>query len=158
AAIYAHTLFGSGMPLTGAYPGERAAWATDDPDGVVERLSGNLVHEICHGPPSAYAERPLPWLIAEAAALTLGADARRAHILPDEPGEAVPGVALFVCVGSALARRWGRKKLYSLLAGAPLPEPIGRVLEEAAWQDWSARQEVPFARDALRAMAWIKLA
>jgi hypothetical protein len=167
AALYAHSLFGSGLPLLGAYPQEREVIAREldggDPDAVIDhRLSGNLIHELCHGPAAAHAGRPSPWMIAEAAALTLGAAARAAHIFPDRPGEAVPGVSLFVCLGSALARRWGRGALFRVVAGAPLEEVAGprvaAALEAAAWQDWLARREPPFVLDALGAMAWIKLA
>jgi hypothetical protein len=166
AALYAHSLFGSGLPLLGAYPAERDAYDVElergDPDAVIDlRLSGNLVHELCHGPPTAHAERAPSWMVAESAAITLGIAARRAHVFPDDPGEAVPGVSLFVCVGSAFARRWGRGALFRFLAGAPLAEVAGervaQALETAAWQDWLSRREPPFARDALSAMAWIKL-
>ncbi len=167
AALYAHSLFGSGLPLLGAFPDERALYDRDldsgDPDRVIDlRLSGNLIHELCHGPPAAHVQQQAPWVIAESAALTLGAAARAAHIFPDEPGEAVPGVSLFVCIGSALARRWGRGALYRVVAGEPLGalagERAARALEAAAWQDWLTRREPPFVRDALGAMAWIKLA
>jgi hypothetical protein len=163
ASLYAHSLFGSGLPLLGAYPAERAAYATEldgDWDAVLDlRLSGNLIHELCHGPPIAYR---MPWMIAEAAAITLGTAARAAHIFPDEDGEAVPGVSLFVCLGSALARRWGRGALFRLLLGAPLASAAGEkaaaALESCAWQDWLLRPEPPFAVHALAAMAWIKVA
>jgi hypothetical protein len=166
AALYAHSLFGTGLPLLGAYPGERAAYDADldgDWDAVIDlRLSGNLVHELCHGPSLAHREHPLPWMIAEAAAITLGVAARAAHVFPEVSGEAVPGVSLFVCVGSALARRWGRGGLFRLLAGAPLAEVAGEraavVLEACAWQDWLARRQPPFVVHALSALEWIKLA
>ena len=160
-ALHAFSLFGSGLPLVGAYPGDRAAFALDDPDRAIDRqLSSGLIHELCHGPSQAHAERPLPWMLAEAAALTLGAAARRQTAFPDEPGESVPGISLFVCLGSALARRWGRGALFRLLAGAPLESatPHAEALREAAWRDWQERREPPFARDALSAMDWIKLA
>jgi hypothetical protein len=162
AALYARTMFGSGLPLLGAWPAERELLARelDDEDSIDRRLSGNLVHELCHGPAAAHAERPTPWMIAEAAALTLGARAFARHLFPEEPGEAVPGVSLFVCLGSALRRRF--PGFLRILDGAPLSERVGeaaaRALEAAAWQDWLARREPPFARDALSAMAWIKLA
>jgi hypothetical protein len=167
AALYAHSLFGSGLPLLGAYPAERDAYDREldagDPDAVIDlRLSGNLIHELCHGPASAHSERAPSWMLAESAAITLGVAARRAHVFPEVPGEAVPGVSLFVCVGSALARRWGRGALFRFLLGEPLSRVAGdrvaTALEAAAWQDWMARREPPFARDALSAMAWIKLA
>jgi hypothetical protein len=164
AALYAHSLFGSGLPLLGAYPAERAAYDGEldgDWDAVIDlRLSGNLVHELCHGPASAPATAP--WMILESAAITLGVAARPAHIFPDEPGEAVPGVSLFVCLGSALARRWGRGALFRLLLGAPLAEVAGEraaaALTACAWQDWLRRREPPFAVHALSALEWIKLA
>jgi hypothetical protein len=164
AALYAHSLFGSGLPLLGAYPAERAAYDREldgDWDAVIDlRLSGNLVHELCHGPPQATATAP--WMLLEAAALTLGAAARAAHAFPDEPGESVPGISLFVCLGSALARRWGRGRFFRLLAGAPLAEVAGEraaaALEACAWQDWHERREPPFAAQALTALEWIKLA
>jgi hypothetical protein len=167
AALYAFTLFGRGLPLVGAFPAERALYGRDlerhDPDAVIDlRLSAHLVHELCHGPTRALDGPPAPWMIVEAAALHLGSIARAAHIFPDEAGEAVPGVALFTLVGQALARRFGRAALWRVLVGEPLDalfgRRVGRALAVAGWQDWLARREPPFARDALAALAWIKLA
>ncbi|MGZ3408458.1 MAG: hypothetical protein ACXVAN_18535, partial [Polyangia bacterium] len=113
AALYAHTLFGSGLPLVGCYPADRArlaaALTTRDADDVLDlELSSHLVHELCHGPTRPCDGAPAPWLIAEAAATHLGAAARPAHLFPEEPGEALRGVSLFVLVGEVLARRFGR--------------------------------------------------
>lgn len=164
AALFAHSLFGTGLPLLGAWPHEREVLARDllsqTPEAVIDlRLSGNLVHELCHGPAEGAV---VPWILAEAAALHLGAAAREAHIFPEEEGEAVPGVSLFACLADGLVRRFGRRALWGLVTGVPLAEAFGEraalVLEAAAWQEWRARPEAPFARDALAAMAWIKLA
>jgi len=165
AALYAHTLFGSGLPLLGAYPADRdalaAELATRDADDVLDlRLSSHLVHELCHGPSRECDGPPAPWLVAEAAATHLGAAARAQHLFPDEPGEALRGVSLFVLVGDVLARRFGRAALWRVALGTPTRELFGartaRALERAAWDDWRARQEAPFARDALGASSWIK--
>jgi hypothetical protein len=162
-ALYAHTLFGSGLPLLGLYPADRAALAGElerhGADAVLDlRLSSHLVHEICHGPPVATG---LPWMIAEAAATHLGAAAREAHLFPDEPGEALRGVLGFVLIGEVLARRCGRAALWRCVAGVPfaeaLPPALATALVAAGWEDWCARQEAPFARDALGAFAWLKL-
>ncbi|MGZ3425723.1 MAG: hypothetical protein ACXVCV_03695, partial [Polyangia bacterium] len=117
AALYAHTLFGSGLPLVGCYPADRArlaaALTTRDADDVLDlELSSHLVHELCHGPTRPCDGAPAPWLIAEAAATHLGAAARPAHLFPEDPGEALRGVSLFVLVGEVLARRFGRAALW----------------------------------------------
>jgi hypothetical protein len=168
AALAAPTLFGSGMPLIGAQLAERAVMARDldagmPPDDVIDlRLSGNLVHEICHGLQLEYERPPPPWTILEAAAIHLGATARPAHVFPEVAGEAVPGVSLFVLVGEGLARLFGAARLWSLLGGATLAQAFGEqaaeLLEAAGWQAWRRRREAPFVADALDAMAWIKLA
>jgi hypothetical protein len=166
-ALYAFSLFGRGLPLLGAYPAERELLSREldraDPDAVIDlRLSGNLVHELCHGPTREHDGPPAPWMLAESAAIHLGWVARAAHIFPAEPGEAVPGVSLFVLVGQVLARRFSRAALWRLSLGVPLEELFGRraarAFAVAGWQDWLARREPPFARDALSAMAWVKLA
>jgi len=163
AALHARGLFGGSAPLLGAFPAQRDLVNAEldggaDPDAVLDRrLSGNVVHELCHGRPA-----PMPWMILESVAVALGARARMEHMFPDEPGEAVPGVSLFVCVGDALARRFGEAKLWRILAGAPAAEVFGdgpaRVLETAGWQAWLGHRSAPFVRDALDAFAWIKLA
>ena len=166
AALYAHTLFGSGLPLLGAYPADRARLveelATRDADEVLDlRLSSHLVHELCHGPARECDGPPAPWLVAEAAATHLGAAAWARHLFPDEAGEALRGVSLFVLVGDVLARRFGRAALWRVALGEPTAALFGggvaRALERAGWDDWQARQEAPFARDALAAAAWVKL-
>jgi hypothetical protein len=100
-------------------------------------------------------------MIAEAAATHLGAAARAAHLFPDEPGEALRGVSLFVLIGEVLARRFGEAALWRVALGVPAAQLFGgdvaRALDDAAWEDWAARQQAPFARDALAAMAWLKL-
>src|SRR5262249_44944343 len=113
------------------------------------RLSGNLVHELCHGRPQA-----APWTILEAAALYLGALARPEHIFPDEPGEAIPGVSLFVLIGEALARILGPAWLGAALLG----RPGAGALAEAGWQKWRRERTAPFVVDALDWEAWVKLA
>lgn len=161
AALHARALFGGSAPLLGAYPVQRELMNAElaagaDPDAVLDlRLSGNLVHELCHGRPA-----PMPWTILEAVAVTLGARARPEHIFPEVAGEAVPGVSLFVCLGDVLARRFGAS-LWKLLDGATAQAVFGagpaRVFEAAAWQDWLARRTAPFVIDPLDAFAWAKL-
>jgi hypothetical protein len=103
----------------------------------------------------------MPWTLLEAVAVTLGARARPAHIFPDVPGEAVPGVALFVCIGDVLARRFGAAALGRLVGGAPAEQVFGagpaRVLAAAGWQAWLARRTAPFVVDPLDALVWAKL-
>ena len=112
------TRLGSGLPLVGAYPAEREAIGRDlasgaDAHAVFDlRLSGNLAHEICHGPLRAGDGPAAPWLIIESAALHLGSIAFRRHVFPEVAGEAIPGVAPFVLVGEALARLFGRRALW----------------------------------------------
>ena len=169
AALAARTLLGSGLPLVGAYPAERALLEAElssgmDPHDCLDlRLSGNLVHEICHGERRRDCARPPPpWLVVEAAAAHLGATAFSRHVHPEVPGEAVPGLAPFVMVGEALARIFGTRALWSLTAGDSMDsafgERAGRALTVAGWQDWLRRREPPFARDAARGVAWVKLA
>lgn len=165
AALHAHTLFGSGLPLLGCYPADRAALARDladsdgDGDAVLDRrLSSHIVHELCHGLPSSTG---VPWMVLEAAALHLGAAARVQHLFPDEPGEALRGVSLFVLLGDVMARRFGAANLWRVVAGvrpaALFGARVARALDAAGWEDWCARQEAPFARDALGVVAWAKL-
>ena len=161
AALHALGLFGGSAPLLGAYPVQRELMNAElaagaDPDAVLDlRLSGNLVHELCHGRPA-----PMPWTILEAVAVTLGARARPEHIFPEVAGEAVPGVSLFVCIGDVLARRFGAS-LWKLLDGAAAKTVFGagpaRVFDAAGWQDWVARRTAPFVVDPLDAFAWAKL-
>ncbi|HWE22426.1 MAG TPA: hypothetical protein VG496_00675, partial [Myxococcales bacterium] len=127
------------------------------------RLSGNLVHEICHGERRHECHRPPPpWLLVESAAAHLGATAFARHLHPEVAGEAVPGLAPFVMVGDAFARLFGTRALWSLTAGEPIEaafgQRAGRALTVAGWQDWLRRREPPFARDAARGVAWVKLA
>jgi hypothetical protein len=168
AALASRTLLGSGLPMVGAYPAERAALARDLEAGAIAhalldlRLSGNLVHEICHGPQRECAEPPAPWILLEAAALHLGATAFPRHVHPEVAGESIPGVAPFVLLGSAMARLFGRRALWCLAGGAGIESAFGvragRALTVAGWQEWLRRPEAPFARDAARAADWIKLA
>jgi hypothetical protein len=168
AALAAPTLLGSGLPLVGAWPAERALMEEElqsrTPEEVFDlRLSGGLMHELCHGLSRPLAAPPPPWMVLEAAALYLGSIAFPRHVFPEVPGEAVPGVSLFVLVGQCLARLFGRSALLqTVVRAAPLREafgaPVAVALEAAARQDWLARREVPFARDALSAPAWVKLA
>lgn len=168
ALLASRTLLGSGLPMVGAYPAERAAIAAEleggaDPHAVLDlRLSGNLVHEICHGSRRECAAPPGPWLVLEAAAIHLGATAFPRHAHPEVAGEAIPGAAPFVLVGAALARLYGRRALWSLTQGASIEAAFGtragRALAAAGWQEWLRKPEPPFARDASRAVSWIKLA
>src|SRR5262249_43958161 len=129
---------------------------------IDHRLSGHVLHELCHGLQREADGAPPPWMVIEAAALHLGFAARREHIFPREPGEAIPGVSLFVLVGEALARRHGAAALWRAPLGAPAAELFGprvaAALDAAGWQDWLARRCPPFVNDALRALSWIKLA
>ncbi len=168
AALAAQTVLGSGLPMVGAYPAERELIGIElsakDPDAVLDlRLSGNLVHELAHGLARELRTAPPPWLLLESAALLLGSLAFPRHVFPDLAGEAVPGVSLFVLAGQCFARLFGRRALLSLVAeAAPLAQAFGpraaHALETAAWQEFLARRELPFARDALRAPDWVKLA
>ncbi len=170
APLFARTLFGSGMPLLGAFPIERQTMAADlaagrDPDEVIDlRLSGNLIHELCQGRPRddrAALRPPPPWPLLEAAALHLGLAARPAHMFPDTAAEAVPGVAMFVLIGAGLERLFGARALWQLLDGDPLETSFGAAavpLAVAGWQAWLRRRQPPFVADALDAEAWIKLA
>lgn len=167
AQLYAPTLFGSGLPMVGAYPVERKLLARElaagtDPDALLDlRLSGNLIHELCHGPQVELTSAPC-WHATEAAALQLGSHAFPRHVYPDLPGEAVPGVSLFTLIGEGLERIFGRRALLSLLVDPrPLREalsPAAAALEVAGHQDFLRRREPPFARDALDALSWVKLA
>jgi hypothetical protein len=166
AAIYAHTLFGSGLPLVGAYPADAPALAADlgrlGPDETLDRRLGcHIVHELCHGPPARQSPVVASWMVAEAAANHLGAAARTADVFPDEAGEGLRAVALFVVLGEVLARHFGAANVWRVSLGVPLAELFGAAvadaLERAAWEDWQARQEPPFARDALAVGTWLKL-
>ena len=173
-ALQAGTLLGAGLPMVGAYPAERELIAREIAEGnppfaVADlRLAGNLVHELCHGRAresdelDASNSSAAPWMILEAAALHLGAHACTAHVFPTRPGEAVPGVSLFVLLGAALARRVGRRALWSLLVEpTSLPAVFGWrgaiALEVAAAQDLLLRRAPPFARDPLAAERWVRL-
>lgn len=168
AALAAPTLLGSGLPLVGAWPAERELINSDplDDDAAFDlRLSGGLMHELCHGLSRPLDHAPPPWMVLEAAALLLGSLAFPRHVFPGTPGEAVPGVSLFVLVGQCLARLFeeNKKNFFFLLTdAAPLAEVVGPVaaqaLEAAAADEWRARPDVPFARDALAAAAWVKVA
>ena len=168
-ALYAPTLFGSGVPMLGAYRHELALFTDElaagrDADELLDlRLSGQIVHELCHGLQYETAGPPPPWMIVEAATVELCRAARERHVVPAEPGEAVAGTALFAMLGGALARRFGRRALWQILVEPhafvrALGPRAAAVLDLAGWQDWLRRREPPFARDALEAMAWVKLA
>lgn len=172
AALYGPTLHGAGFPLLGTQAADCAVLAEElaagrAPDEVIDlRLSGNLVHELCHGPcvetsASASATTP-PWLLIEAAALHLGRAARPAHVFPDEPAEAIPGVSLFVLAGDGLARIFGEAALWRVLLADDLtqvlPPRVAAALSLAGWQEHLRQPGPSFASDALRALDWIKLA
>jgi hypothetical protein len=169
AALAAGTLLGSGLPMVGAYPAERVLLAEELSSCALPherldlRLSCNLVHEMCHGERRRHcAGTPPPWLVVEAAAAHLGATAFSRHLQPEVPGEAVPGLSPFLMVGDAFARLFGVRPLWSVAASEPIEvafgERAGRALTVAGWQDWLRRREPPFARDASRGPAWVKLA
>ena len=168
ARMASRTRLGSGLPLVGAYPAEREAIGRDlasgaDAHAVFDlRLSGNLAHEICHGPLRADDGPAAPWLIIESAALHLGSIAFRRHVFPEVAGEAIPGVAPFVLVGEALARLFGRRALWRIALGERIDlafgPAAGATLTVAGWQEWLRRRDPPFARDAAEGTAWVKLA
>jgi hypothetical protein len=166
AALYAHTLFGSGLPMVGAYPADAPALERDlarhGADETIDRRLGcHIVHELCHGAPARDSPSLPSWMVAEAAANHLGAAARAADVFPDEAGEGLRAVALFVMLGDVLARHFGAANLWRVALVVPFATLFGAgvaaALEAAAWEDWRARQEPPFARDALAVGAWLKL-
>jgi hypothetical protein len=164
AELHGAGLFGGSAPLLGAFPDQRDLMnrelaAGADADAVLDlRLSGNLAHELCHGEPAP----GLPWTVLEAIAVTRGARARPAHIFPDVPGEAVPGVSLFVVLGDVLARRFGADVLDAVARGEKGERVFGagpaRVFAEAGWEAWLARRYAPFVLDALDCLTWARLA
>lgn len=168
AALYAPALFASGLPMVGTYPADRALIAREldgaAPEAVLDlRLAGHLVHELCHGPRVEMDAPPPPWMLAEAAAIHLGCTAFPRQVFPDQPGEAVPSLSRFVIIGDALARRFGRGALWRLLLSPTRFSTLFGIRASAAftvagWQDYLCRRDPPFARDALRAFAWAKLA
>jgi hypothetical protein len=167
AELQAHALFGGGAPVLGASAGERsrlAAEAARDADATLDlRLSGFVVHELCHGVPRDDAPTvglPAPWALLEAAALHLGCAARPAHMFPEERGEALPAVAGFVQIGEAFARTFGAAALYRLSLGTSLAQAIGeRAADElcrAGLDDWRCARTAPFVVHALDAPAWVR--
>ncbi|MBX3162423.1 MAG: hypothetical protein KF773_41040 [Deltaproteobacteria bacterium] len=162
AELQAHALFGSGAPILGAGPGDRdrlAAEAARDADATLDlRLSGFLVHEVCHGV-AHDGVPPAPWALLEAAALHLGCAARPAHYFPDDEGEALPAVAGFVLIGEAFARHFGAAALYRLSLGASLAGAIGapaaEALARAGLDDWRRARTAPFVVHALDARTWV---
>lgn len=169
AALYAPTLFASGVPMLGAYRHQVAMLTEEletgcDADALLDlRLSGHIVHELCHGRRYDTAAPPPPWMVVESAVVELCRVAREAHVVPSEPGEAVAGVGLFALLGGGLARRFGRRALWRVLLephafASELGPRAAAVLAVAGWQDWMRRRTPPFARDALEAVAWVKLA
>ena len=168
AELYAAAAVGGALPLLGAsaWEAERIerelVHGADLDDAIDLRLSGHLVHELCHTPRGSPATAPLPWLLLEAAALHLGHAAFPRHLFPEVPGEAIPAVSGFVLLGESLARRHGREALWSIAeadaTGSALPDAVIRVLATAEWQDVRARRAPPFVNDALSALDWVKLA
>lgn len=165
-------LLSCGLPLLGAGQGERAETARlleargsgqGAEAAVLDlRLGQHLVHELLHGPLREQTWPTPPWMVLEAAALWLQAQARPAHIFPDAPFEAVPGVSLFVRVGEGLAAALGLRSLMRLLTEperfAELLGPrAGAALSCAALQEWLRVRSPPFAREALEGEAWVKL-
>ena len=169
AALYAPTLFASGVPMLGAYRHQVAMLSDDleagcDADALLDlRLSGHIVHELCHGLAYDTLGSPPPWMVVESAVVELSRIARPAHVVPAEPGEAVAAVGLFALLGGGLARRFGRRALWQILVApqaftSAFGARASAVLAIAGWQDWMRRREPPFARDALEAISWVKLA
>lgn len=168
AALAAPSLLGCGLPLVGAWPMELELIGKDlasgrAPDDVIDlRLSGAIVHELCHGLRRDLRRPPAPWMVLESAAGFLGWLAYPRHVFPELAGEALPGTSPFLLLGQCLARLFGRRPLLHTMGGAPLqglfPECAAEALDAAAREDFERRREVPFARDALSAPAWAKLA
>lgn len=168
AGLYRRTLFGRGLPFLGLLPAEREVVARELSDGAElhelldRRISGNLVHELCHGPPARWSGPVPPWHLSESAAIHLGSRAFPRHVFPDVAGEAVPGVSLFVLLADGLVRLFGERALWSLLTGVDTRTAFGPlaagVFDVASWQDWRRHRVPPFARDARDAVSWIKLA
>ncbi len=167
-------LLSCGLPLLGAGQAERGETARllkatgPAPGKGVEaavldlRLGQHLVHELLHGPLREQTWPTPPWMLLEAAALWLQAQARPAHVFPDVPFEAVPGVSLFVRVGDGLAAALGLRSLLRLLTEperfADLLGPrAGAALSCAGLQEWLRVGSPPFAREALEGEAWVKL-
>lgn len=169
AALYAPTLFASGVPMLGAYRHQLAMLTEEleagcDADALLDlRFSGHIVHELCHGMQYATAVPPPPWMVVESAVVELCRVAREAHVIPEEPGEAIACVGLFAVLGGGLARRFGRRALWRILSephafASAFGPRAAAVLGVAGWQEWMRRRTPPFARDALEAVAWVKLA
>lgn len=168
AALAAPSLLGSGLPLVGAWPMELELIGADldggrDPDAVLDlRLSAAIVHELCHGLRHELRRLPAPWMVLESAAALLGWLAYPRHLFPELPGEALPGTSLFLLLGQCLARLFGRRALLRTMGGAPLqglfPECAAEALDAAAREEFEQWRQPPFARDALSAPAWAKLA
>jgi hypothetical protein len=141
AEIASKSMLGTGLPMVGAYPAELKVIEDDlrerDADEVLDlRLSGGLMHELCH------RETGAPWMVLEGVAIWRGAKLFERHIFPEVAGEAVPGVSLFAILGQALER-----------CGPPAME---RLFDKER-EEWQERREAPFARDALKVLEWVKL-
>src|SRR5438552_5772510 len=168
AALAAPSLLGSGLPLVGAWPAELDLIDSDlsegkDADEVLDlRLSAAILHELCHGLRRDQREPPAPWIVLEAQSIYLGWLAFPRHTFPRVKGEALPGISLFLLLGQCLARLFGRQALLGVMRGGRLersfPPLAAQALDAAAREDFEQRREVPFARDALSAPAWVKLA
>jgi SAM-dependent methyltransferase len=152
-ALQAAALFGQSAPVLGVYEELRD-------DELDLRLSGFLVHEVCHGLARESREPPAPWTLIEAAALHLGYTARRAHFFPEVAGEALPAVAGFLLVGELFARRVSRRALWGLSLGESLADAIGaapaaRLIEEGL-SVWRESRSTPFVLHALDALDWAR--
>jgi hypothetical protein len=167
-------LLSCGLPLLGAGQGERGETArllearkeAGKPGAEAAvldlRLGQHLVHELLHGPLREQTGPTPPWMILEAAALWLQAQARPAHVFPGAAFEAVPGVSLFVRVGEGLAAALGLRSLVRLLTepqrfAERLGQRAGTALSCAGLQEWLRVRAPPFAREALEGEAWMKL-
>jgi hypothetical protein len=163
-------LLSCGLPLLGAGQGERgetarlleAAGQGAEAAVLDLRLGQHLVHELLHGPLREQAHETPPWMALESAALWLQAQARPAHVFPEAPFEAVPGVSLFVRVGEAFAAALGLRSLGLLLASpGRFAELFGQraaaALSCAGLQEWLRVPSPPFAHEALGGEAWMKL-
>jgi len=170
AALYAGTVFGVGTPMLAAGDAARRALARAvdegvDPDTVVDqRLSAGLVHELAHGVHRPFEGPPCPWMVTEAATILLHLRAAPRQVIPEVPGEAVPGTALYALFGAVLARLFGERALMACLRGElALEEAVGdrtgRALRVLGWQALAPRLGAPpLYPDGLAALTWSRVA
>jgi len=147
--------------MAGLYPDERARLAAELavrpwPELFDHRLGGFLLHELTHGL-ARPVERSGSWMVREAAAALLGELAYSRHVIPREPGEAVPSLRQFALLGDALAHRFGLEAVLGFSVGAQTFGqafgPWAAVFSAAEWQSFEGR----FAPDARHVPQWIAL-